>query len=106
MKSALIVASFAMLLPATAAKAQDDRVERGRALVKEFCADCHAIGAHDESPDKTALPLRDISNSFDLDTFPQVLIRGISSDHPDMPQVKFSPRDARDVRDYLRTLQK
>jgi hypothetical protein len=55
--------------------------------------------------DDDAPPLRRTSRNFDLDQFPRTLIRGISSGHPDMPQVKFSPQDARDVRDYLRTIQ-
>ena len=41
---------------------------------------------------------------FDLDHFPRRLIRGLSSNHPDMPEFKFSPQDARDLRDYLRTI--
>jgi hypothetical protein len=35
-----------------------------------------------------------------------MLERGISSTHPDMPVVKFSHEDARDVRAYLRSIQR
>ena len=105
MKISLLAAMFVLSALTTPVRAQDP-VEHGRALVQEFCAECHAIGAQDESPDKEAPPLRDISRSFDLDTLLRELVRGISSNHPDMPQVKFSPQDARDVRAYLRTIQK
>jgi cytochrome c len=100
----LIAAWFAFLALGVPAQAQDP-VVHGRALVKEFCGGCHAIGKIGKSPHDDAMPLRMVSNTFDLDDFPRVLIRGISSGHPDMPQVKFSPQDARDVRDYLRTIQ-
>jgi mono/diheme cytochrome c family protein len=100
----LIAAWLALLTFGVPAQAQDP-VVRGRALVKEFCGECHAIGKTGKSPHDDAMPLRMMGNTFDLDNFPRELIRGISSGHPDMPQVKFSPQDARDVRDYLRTIQ-
>ena len=51
------------------------------------------------------LPFRTLGRSFDLDQFPRLLERGISSGHPDMPEFKFSDDDARAVRAYLRTIQ-
>jgi cytochrome c len=107
MKAHSLIASFvALLMLATAAQAQGrNPISHGRALVKEFCARCHAIGKRGSSPHSDAPPLRTIGRTFDLDRFPRVLIRGISSNHPDMPEFKFSPRDARAVRDYLRTIQ-
>jgi mono/diheme cytochrome c family protein len=104
----LIAALPALLMLGSLAQTQtesENPVARGRALVTEFCGACHATGAKGPSPKGGALPLRTIGRTFDLDQFPRTLIRGISSDHPDMPQVKFSPQDARDVRDYLRTIQ-
>jgi cytochrome c len=100
----LVAAWLAVLMLGARAQTQDP-VVRGHALVKEFCGECHAIGKTGKSPHDGAPPLRRISRNFDLDQFPGTLIRGISSSHPDMPQVKFSPQDARDVRDYLRTIQ-
>jgi cytochrome c len=99
-----IAALLTLMLLSATAQAQDP-VIHGRALVKEFCGECHAIGKTGKSPHADATPLRMMGRTFDLDDFPRVLIRGISSDHPDMPQVKFNPQDARDVRDYLRTIQ-
>jgi cytochrome c len=87
-----------------AAQAQDP-ASRGRALVREFCSSCHAIGKSGNSPHKSAPPFRTLGQSFDLDQFPRRLERGISATHPDMPEFKFNSDDARAVRDYLRTIQ-
>jgi hypothetical protein len=58
------------------------------------------------SPHVGAPPFRTFSRSFDLDQFAQHLERGISSNHPDMPEFKFSEQDARDVSAYLRRIQR
>ena len=55
---------------------------RGRALFKEYCASCHAIGKTGHSPMQSAVPFRVLGRSFDLDEFPRLLRRGISSTHP------------------------
>jgi mono/diheme cytochrome c family protein len=87
-----------------AAHAQDP-VSRGRALVREFCSPCHAIGKSGNSPHKSAPPFRTLGQSFDLDQFPRRLERGIMAGHPDMPEFKFNSDNAHAVRDYLRTIQ-
>jgi mono/diheme cytochrome c family protein len=89
----------------SAAQAQNP-MRRGRALLTEFCGRCHAIGKHGDSPRQGAPPFRTLIRSFDVDQFPQLLERGISSNHPTMPTFKFSEDDARAVSAYLRTLQK
>jgi mono/diheme cytochrome c family protein len=78
---------------------------RGRAVVLEFCARCHAIGKTGKSPHASAPPFRTLGRSFDLDQFPRLLERGISSGHPDMPEFKLSADDALAVSAYLRTIQ-
>ena len=75
------------------ASAQDPE-RRGRAVVMEFCARCHAVGKTGNSPHASAPPFRTLGRSFDLDQFPRVLERGISSGHPDMPEFKLSADDA------------
>jgi mono/diheme cytochrome c family protein len=89
---------------AGAANAQDSE-RRGRAVVMEFCARCHAIGKTGTSPHASAPPFRTLGRSFDLDQFPRVLERGISSGHPDMPEFKLNTDDALAVSAYLRTIQ-
>jgi mono/diheme cytochrome c family protein len=89
---------------ASAAHAQDPS-KRGRALLTEFCARCHAIGKTGKSPHAAAPPFRTLGNSFDLDHFAGELQRGLTPGHPDMPAFKFNETDARAVSAYLRTIQ-
>ena len=93
------------LIAASSAALAQDPVSRGQALVAEFCGRCHAIGIKGKSRHPDAPPFRLLGRKIDLDEFPRVLERGISSDHPDMPEFKFSADDARAVRAYLRVIQ-
>ena len=101
----LILSLLALFMPIATAPAQDP-IRHGRAVVKEFCARCHAIGRAGKSPHPSAPPFRTLGRSFDLDALPRRLERGISSGHPDMPEFKFTESDARDVVAYLRTIQR
>ena len=100
----LILSLLAILILGSVAQAQDP-ARHGRALLKENCARCHAIGKTGNSPHRSAPPFRTLGRSFDLDQLPRRLERGISSGHPDMPEFKFSEDDALAVRAYLRTIQ-
>jgi cytochrome c len=100
----LTATSLAFLVFSACALAQDP-ARHGRALLEEFCADCHAIGKTGKSPLRGALPFRILGRSFDLDQFARRLERGISAGHPDMPEFKFSEADARDASAYLRSIQ-
>ena len=93
-----------LVLASWPAQAQDSG-RHGRALLKEFCGRCHAIGKTDRSRQRTAPPFRTLGRSFDLDQFPRLLERGLSSTHPAMPEFKFSEDDARAVSVYLRSIQ-
>lgn len=97
-------AMLTLLTLSLPAQAQDPVVQ-GRQIVEEFCGPCHATGKTGASPHADAPPFRTLARSFDLDRFPQLLERGISSNHPDMPEFKFNEASARAVRDYLRTVQ-
>ena len=94
----------AMLTASAMAQAQD-RASQGQALVAEFCGPCHAVGTKGKSRHPDAPPFRVLGRRVDLDEFPRVLERGISSGHPDMPEFKFSHDDALAVRAYLRAIQ-
>jgi mono/diheme cytochrome c family protein len=101
----LLISSLAVFaLLATATQAQSPS-QRGRALVAEFCAGCHAIGKTGKSRHASAPAFRILGRSFDLDTFPRRLEQGISPGHPDMPAFKFDEDDARAVAAYLRDIQ-
>jgi cytochrome c len=101
----LRIASLLTLVVLGSAAHAQDPVQHGRALLTEYCARCHAIGETGNSPHPSAPPFRTLGRSFDLDRFPELLERGISSNHPDMPVFKFSEDDANAVRAYLRTIQ-
>ena len=103
-KITLIAAGLVLSVMGTAALAQDPS-EQGHAVLKEFCARCHAVEKTGESPQLTAPPFRTLSRSFDLSEFPRRLERGISSSHPDMPEFKFTVEDARAATAYLRSIQ-
>ncbi len=95
-----------LLLWAGPVEAAENPVRHGRALAREFCGACHAVGLRDRSRYSGALPLRSLGQRTDLDRLPRMLQRGISAGHPDMPQVKFREEDARDLRAYLRSIQR
>jgi mono/diheme cytochrome c family protein len=95
------------IVAVTAASAQPQSpIRRGGAVVLEFCSPCHAVGGSGRSPHVGAPAFRTLSRSFDLDQFAHRLQQGISSNHPDMPEFKFSEQDARDVSAYLRSIQR
>lgn len=98
----LLVAGLA--LPAGAQDGQEPAA-RGRALLRENCAPCHATGRVDLSPRPGAPPFRVIGESFDLDGFARRLRQGLASSHPDMPEFRFNADDADAVVAYLRTIQ-
>jgi cytochrome c len=101
----LIAPVLAFIQLGSAALAQDP-ARHGRALLKEFCGNCHAIGKTGASRMRCALPFRSLGRSFDLDHFTRQLERGIASGHPAMPEFKFSEDDARAASAYLQSIQK
>jgi cytochrome c len=100
----LIYSLLTFLLLGFAAQAQEP-AERGRALLAENCARCHAIGKTGDSPHEGAPPFRKVVADYDLDTFADRLQRGIFSGHPDMPEFRFNEDDAHAIVAYLRTIQ-
>jgi len=81
-----------------------DPLRHGRALLQEFCGQCHAVGRTDIK--RGAPSFRTLGRQFDLDHFEAWLQRGISAPHPDMPEVKFGENDAHAAADYLRSIQR
>jgi mono/diheme cytochrome c family protein len=80
------------------------RVERGKELANSLCAQCHAIGRTDRSPDAGAPAFRALAERFDLDAFIDRLRQGLTSGHPDMPTFRFTRDDARALIAYLRSI--
>ena len=101
---AIVLLSACLLTVSPVGAQPQDPLRHGRALLQEFCGHCHAVGRTDIK--RNAPPFRTLGRNFDLDQFPRLLERGISSTHPDMPQVKFSVDDAHAATNYLRSIQK
>ncbi|MBI3705958.1 MAG: cytochrome c [Rhizobiales bacterium] len=99
----LVLGLLASISLVNTAHAQD-QIRRGRALLQEFCTPCHAIGRTGVS--HRAPPFSQLGRNFDLDQFPRLLERGISSTHPGMPEFKFSEDDAHAAAAYLRSIQR
>jgi cytochrome c len=83
----------------------DPRLQRGEALVKEMCAECHAIGRSGQSPRIGAPAFRTLDRRVNLDAFMDRLREGLTSGHPDMPTFRFTREDARAFIAYLRSIQ-
>jgi len=106
MKPPMLLAALLALTTLPAQAQYQDPVKHGRQLVGRFCSQCHAVARFGRGLNKNAPPFRTLGRTVDLDQFDIVLARGLPSTHPDMPNFKFSIDDARDVRDYLRTIQR
>jgi cytochrome c len=78
---------------------------RGRALVGQLCAECHAVGTTGKSPRAGAPAFRQLDRRLDLDTFVDRLREGLESGHRDMPTFRFTRQDAHAVVAYLRSIQ-
>ena len=103
MKFKLLSIAAGLLLNA-AAQAQEP-AQRGRELLADNCARCHAIDKTGDSPRQGAPAFRTLSRSFEMDGFAAKLQGGLMSGHPDMPEFKFNEEDARAVTTYLRSIQ-
>lgn len=82
-----------------------DRINRGRALLAQHCAGCHAIGRTGPSPLPAAPAFRAISDRLDLDELFERMREGLSSGHREMPSFRFDREDARAIRSYLSSIQ-
>jgi mono/diheme cytochrome c family protein len=101
-----VAAALLALAPLAALAQERDPVKHGRQLVGQFCAQCHAVARFGRSPHRDAPPFRTLGRSIDLDGFARALSGGLESEHPGMPSFKFGIDDGRDVRAYLRTIQR
>ncbi len=85
--------------------APDPRVGRGEAIAEMACAECHAIGATDESLHPDAPPFRLLSQSIDISALEQRFAAGNITGHPDMPNWQFEPIDIAGLVAYLENVQ-
>ena len=105
----LLRSLLCLVMAASATLTTNDRAfsqsSQGVALAQEHCAMCHAIGKADTSPHRSAPPFRQLG-SYDLDKLQEALEGGtILPSHPDMPLFKLDRRTAREIVNYIRSLQ-
>ena len=97
--------ALCIVLTSNASWAERDRLgEQGRALVQDNCARCHAIDTRDETPLKSAPPMRDVYERFAPEELKAELAAGVVSKHREMPQVEFSTEQVDAVLQYLHQL--
>jgi cytochrome c len=102
----LIFISTATLLICSGPVLTDSRIERGRSLVTQYCAQCHAIGPADRSPLVAAPAFRGINERLNGNELFERLQEGLSSAHKDMPSFRFNREDAHAIRSFLNSIQK
>lgn len=106
MNRVMLIAAGMLLASASPGFAGDDdeMIAKGKALVEEKCARCHAIGLEDKSPHEKAPPFRDVVEIYPSENLAEALAEGIVSGHPDMPVFKFDPPQIEAFLGYLNSL--
>lgn len=102
----ILAVSVAACLATSAGRAQDARVERGRAFAEANCARCHAIGPAGGSPLLEAPPFRTLHGLYPVENLAEALAEGIRTAHPDMPQFELNPEQINDLIVYLKSLER
>jgi len=94
------------LLWSTFACARAEEQRNGKEMLQKLCARCHAVGRTGASPNRQAPPFRSFSETklYDSD-FLQRLQDGYSSIHRFMPTFRFNREDAKEVVNYMKSMQ-
>ena len=100
-----LCAGLLLCLPASSNAADTSQLAtRGKVILQENCARCHAIEVVGESPLKQAPPMRDIYARFAPRELQAELSEGMVSKHKEMPQIDFSDEDVYAILTYLYAL--
>lgn len=84
---------------------ESELIGQGRVMAESLCAGCHAIGMEGASPHPDAIPLRQLSWNYPVESLAEPFAEGIMVGHPDMPQWQFEPKDIDALLAYLETIQ-
>lgn len=95
---------LAAISPARAGADEAALLEAGKALVRENCSRCHAIGLDDKSPHDQAPPFRVVMKRYPAENITEALAEGIVSGHSDMPEFSFEPDQIDAIVSYLNSL--
>lgn len=82
-----------------------DPAARGRLLVETRCASCHAVGPVGDSPISPAPPFRALSQRYPVANLQEAFAEGISTGHPQMPQIALEADQVKDLIAYLESIQ-
>lgn len=99
---ALGLACAAPLLWPGTVQAQD--IANGRAIARQHCAQCHAIGASGRSRRPAATPFRMIPQRYPVEALEEAFGEGITGSHRGMPDFQFDPAEIDDLLGYIRSL--
>jgi mono/diheme cytochrome c family protein len=91
--------------PARSEAVLSPAAQRGRVLVINNCARCHAIDKHGASPVALAPPFRTLHERYPVEDLQEPLAEGIVTGHPMMPEFSFDPGQVNDIISYLKTLE-
>lgn len=83
----------------------DAMIAEGRAIAEQRCASCHAIGPDGESPEPTAPAFRALSQRYPVEDLQEALAEGITTGHPEMPEVVLEPEQIDAFIAYLKSVQ-
>lgn len=106
---ALISAALLAVVPATASAAPDKAtISRGRAIAKENCGRCHAIGLRGSSPNPKSPPFRFLAKRYPLSNLEEALGEGIVVGHEglEMPQFRLDAGQIEALLGYLASIQR
>jgi len=83
------------------------RIEKGRTIVSDRCAQCHATSGAGPSPVADAPPFSTLSRNYPVAHLAEALAEGILVGHPevDMPEFVFSPNEVGAIIAYLESVQ-
>ena len=88
-----------------AAPIRAELIGQGEVMAEALCARCHAITREDESAHREALPFREISWKYPVESLAEPLAEGIMVGHPDMPEWQFEPNDIDAILAYIESIQ-
>jgi cytochrome c553 len=100
--SSLVLAACATASPG--APKYSRGAQEGRAIVRDLCSGCHAVGETDSSPRPDAPPLRGLLATYDPAKLDADLKSGAVMDHANLPKVTLSANGAQSVYAYLTEL--
>ncbi|MBA5777650.1 cytochrome c [Stappia sp. F7233] len=100
-----LVAVPLFICASTALAANDAEIALGKRLAEENCAVCHAVTEEGASPHPAAVPFRELSGRYPIDSLEEALAEGIVTGHPFMPEFELEPEEVTAFLAYLSSIQ-